>query len=484
MILINFLFLGLFTALLFPPYFIYPLGFIIFPLFYKQLEKLNIINSYFLYFLSGFFYGFGFLIIYLVWIKNPFYVNEATTSLTFLSYLLIIFLSLFFGIFFIFFKFLKDSYFQIFFIPFVLIILEITISKFWFGFPWISFALIISNFSIGSHLLYLFGSHLTGFIVIIIYLLPNIYFNYKKIIFKARKIIFPIFLLLIISLYFTKINLNNIKELKKIEVDLIQMNYSVSQNNQSSSNERYVEIINLIENSNADLILFGENNYPYLINNFNEIELGNFLKTDQTVIIGATRKENGKYFNSLLSIQKNKIDYFDKKILVPFGEFIPFRTYLGFMDIIAGSEDYSTGSKNRFIDIKNQYNFIPVICYEIIFSWDLLNKKNNFSDFIINITNDAWFGNLIGPYQHFYLTKIRASEFNKSLIRLSNNGISGIINNNGSVIISTQLNNRKIINSTFEFKNENNLVLFHKIFNFLIILLFLTFIYFSLIKKK
>ena len=82
------------------------------------------------------------------------------------------------------------------------------------------------------------------------------------------------------------------------------------------------------------------------------------------------------------------------------------------------------------------------------------------------------------------LAKATSAWMNKSLIRLSNNGISGIINNNGSVIISTQLNNRKIINSTFEFKNENNLVLFHKIFNFLIILLFLTFIYFSLIKKK
>ena len=81
-----------------------------------------------------------------------------------------------------------------------------------------------------------------------------------------------------------------------------------------------------------------------------------------------------------------------------------------------------------------------MICYEIVFYWKLLNKSNYKSDFIVNITNDFWFGKYSGPYQHFYLTKIRAAEFNKPIIRVSNNGISAVIDNNGKILNNTELN--------------------------------------------
>ena len=67
--------------------------------------------------------------------------------------------------------------------------------------------------------------------------------------------------------------------------------------------------------------------------------------------------------------------------------------------------------------------------------------SNNNGSFIVNITNDFWFGDYLGPYQHFYLTKIRAAEFNKPIIRVSNNGISAVIDNNGRVLNKTKLNN-------------------------------------------
>ena len=90
MILIKFLFLGFSTALLFPPFFIFPLGFFIFPYFYSQLLKLNQILSTSLYFFCGIFYGAGFLCILLIWIKNPFLINEATKNYAFFSSFLII----------------------------------------------------------------------------------------------------------------------------------------------------------------------------------------------------------------------------------------------------------------------------------------------------------------------------------------------------------------------------------------------------------
>ncbi len=240
----------------------------------------------------------------------------------------------------------------------------------------------------------------------------------------------------------------------------------------------------MIKNSKAELLVFSENNFPYIVNNLEDIEIGKILNENQTVIMGATRQDNNKFYNSLLVIKKNNINFFDKKILVPFGEFIPFRDYFEFIEPIAGTVDFSTGDQERLLNINDKNTFIPVICYEIIFFWKILNKINNLSDVIINITNDSWFGNLIGPYQHFYLTKMRASELNKLILRVSDNGISGIINNKGSIVNFSYLNTTNIISEKIELNKNSNLLVFHKIYNFILIFSFIGFVAFSFIKNK
>ena len=104
------------------------------------------------------------------------------------------------------------------------------------------------------------------------------------------------------------------------------------------------------------------------------------------------------------------------------------------------------------------------------------NKK---SDFIVNITNDFWFGDYLGPYQHFYLTKIRAAEFNKPIIRVSNNGISAVIDNNGRVLNNTELNNAEKLKHKFLLQGNDNFVYLHLIFKiyFFIIFILITFYY-------
>ena len=91
---------------------------------------------------------------------------------------------------------------------------------------------------------------------------------------------------------------------------------------------------------------------------------------------------------------------------------------------------------------------------------ETLNKFNNKSHFIVNITNDFWFGDYLGPYQHFYLTKIRAAEFNKPIIRVSNNGISAVIDNNGAILNITQLNKLKILNTNYHLKKITIILVF------------------------
>ncbi len=483
MIIIKYFLLGLFTALLFPPFFVLPLGFVIFPYFYNQILKLKLYNSIILFFFSGFLYALAFFSIFLIWVQNPFYVFEETKNYSFLSFLLIILISFIFGLFFILFKYINNSKYLYFFIPLIFVTFEIFISNFLYGFPWFSLALIISSNKIGSILLYLFGSHMTGLLLVIIFLIPQIIRD-KNILFKFNKKIALIFIIVCIILIYLNFREDS-TQIKKINIDLVQTNHSYLKNNYISNEEKYNEIVSIIKKSNADLIIFGENNFPYLATNLNRIDLGNYLKNNkQAIIIGATRKENNNYYNSMLLIQKNNIQYFDKKILVPFGEFVPMRRYIKFIEKISGTNDFSKGNQNRIIKINNEYSIIPVICYEIIFFWRLLTKQNNYGDIIVNITNDSWFGNLIGPYQHFYLTKMRASELNKTLLRVSTNGISGIVNNDGSVLYNTKLNQKKILSTNINIFNNNNLVFLHKIYKYILLLFFIIILYLSFFKNN
>ena len=178
------------------------------------------------------------------------------------------------------------------------------------------------------------------------------------------------------------------------------------------------------------------------------------------------------------------MEFFDKKYLVPFGEYLPMRKHLSFFEFISGDNDYTSGVGKRSINYKDNLNFIPIICYEIIFYWKLINKYNFNNDFIINITNDVWFGNFFGPYQHLYLSKLRAAEFNKYLFRVSNNGISAIINNNGKIEISTKLNKRVSINSKLKINRYINFYLSHQFLNKFYFILFFIIIFLSLMLKN
>ena len=177
-------------------------------------------------------------------------------------------------------------------------------------------------------------------------------------------------------------------------------------------------------------------------------------------------------------IEKDNIQFFDKKILVPFGEFLPFRKYLNFMESISGSIDFEAGNVERKLTTKDNFNILPIICYEIIFNKKFKNINKKKIDILINITNDSWFGNKIGPYQHFYLTRIKALVANKPLVRVSNNGISAIIDQNGYIIKSSVLN--KVSKLSFKLKMNKTIsfIYFHNLFSYyLVILFFVLFIF-------
>ncbi len=129
---------------------------------------------------------------------------------------------------------------------------------------------------------------------------------------------------------------------------------------------------------------------------------------------------------------------YDKAHLVPFGEYVPFRDILPIRKITAGNLDLSAGPGPRTIALAGLPPFAPLICYEIIFP-GVLDKEER-PDWILNVTNDAWYGQSSGPYQHFAIARTRAIEEGLPLVRAANNGISGVVDSAGRVRARIDLN--------------------------------------------
>jgi apolipoprotein N-acyltransferase len=195
--------------------------------------------------------------------------------------------------------------------------------------------------------------------------------------------------------------------------------------------------------------------------------------------INTVDKKTGEYFNSLIVVNNDFkiLHQYDKKKLVPFGEFLPFEKILnklGFKKITQGYVSFTKGKISKNISINN-LNILPLICYEIIFP-ELVQKSSEEINLIINISEDGWFGNSIGPHLHFAKAIFRAVENNSFLVRSANKGISAIINNNGEIV--KKLNTYESGNIEMgipvikpKYKNKNDLIFFTLLFTYLFIFL-------------
>tara|TARA_Y100001970_G_C14202125_1_gene841727 strand:- start:1246 stop:2136 length:891 start_codon:yes stop_codon:yes gene_type:complete len=187
-----------------------------------------------------------------------------------------------------------------------------------------------------------------------------------------------------------------------------------------------------------------------------------------TIIFGANTKVKEKFFNSFIIINHNfeKKYQYDKVKLVPFGEYLPFNKILeniGFKKITEGFGSYSAGTERTGHLYKDQ-KIIPLICYEIIFT-KLLQMDYSENSFVINISEDAWFGDSIGPHQHFAKSVFRAIESNSFILRSANKGISAVINNKGQVVKSLKSNESGNLEYALpvlkkKYKNRNDLIFF------------------------
>ena len=156
---------------------------------------------------------------------------------------------------------------------------------------------------------------------------------------------------------------------------------------------------------------------------------------DGYIIVGGPRHGNqGEIFTSTLVINDkgNLVASYDKSHLVPFGEYFPLRRWLPFVSkLTPGTQDYSAGSGIRTIDLSGLGKFSPLVCYEAIFPGRVVDSQN--PTWMLNQTNDAWYGHSSAPYQHLQIVRVRAIEQGIPLIRSANNGISAVIDPLGRI---------------------------------------------------
>jgi apolipoprotein N-acyltransferase len=155
------------------------------------------------------------------------------------------------------------------------------------------------------------------------------------------------------------------------------------------------------------------------------------------LITGGPRREGPplKVWNSAFAVDVhgNVVGHYDKSHLVPFGEYAPFREYLPIDKIAPGAVDYSAGPGRATLRLDGLPPFSPLICYEAIFPGEVVERSDR-PAWMLNLTNDAWYGVTAGPHQHLAITRIRAVEEGLPLVRAASTGISAVIDPYGREI--------------------------------------------------
>lgn len=175
--------------------------------------------------------------------------------------------------------------------------------------------------------------------------------------------------------------------------------------------------------------------------------IGQKMPPGATGLLGAVRVEQQgavyNFFNSLSVVDNkgNVLANYDKHHLVPFGEYIPFRNLLNLTPLalaVSGIGEFKRGPGPQTLHVKDLPGFSPLICYEAIFPHEVVDR-NDRPDFLVNVTNDGWYGRTAGPHQHLSLTRMRAVEEGLPLARAANTGISAVFDPVGRVLGSQKL---------------------------------------------
>ena len=446
-------------------------------------------------FIYGTSFGFGYYLSGIHWITHSLTFDESFKIFIPFGLIFIpLFLSLFFSLItLVIGPFLKLNFLSILIFSGGLAFSDYLRAKILTGFPW---NLWIYSFSWSPEIIQILdklGLFALNLIMLTIFMVPSVLFF--KISFR-QKFFYLSFAALIIFSFFIygnhSINKNNffLENINdKFNIKVISPNFKLEYGlNDKDIEERLNKLIKISGSSDDPKTLYIWPEGVFSGYSFNELmtlkkTLSKNFKNDHLILFGVNRfnaQKNG-YYNSLVIIN-NKMEIikeYKKQKLVPFGEFLPYQKILnnlGLKKITEGHGSFLKGENQKNL-IYDNLNILPLICYEIIFT-EFVQKSELNTNLIVNISEDGWFGDSIGPYQHFSKTIFRSIEQNSFLIRSANKGVSAIIDNKGNVIKklspyeagNIELEVPLIIN---EKKNKNDLIFFALLITYILIFLIL-----------
>ncbi len=491
--------IGSISVLSFAPFNYSFINFFLFPLLYlillnikkksksKYRKKPFLINC----FLSGYSFGFGFFLFGNYWISNSLTFDESFKVLIPFSLIFIpALLALFYGLATTLSGYLiNNTISSIFMFSSIFSLSDYLRGKMFTGFPWNLWAYSFHWFDELIQITNIIGIYAFNLLTIFIFVFPATIFLKKSSILKLSIPYFSlIFLIYIYGNYVLNISKEELaRNSKNSEVNfkIISPSFDITYGLSDEDVEKLLKkVIKFSEPKNNEETIFvwpeGVFSGYYFkdLQKFKGIIKKNF-SSNHKIIFGTNTfdEKQNKTFNSLIVIDKNfnKLYQYNKVRLVPFGEFLPAENILkkiGLKKITEGYGSFSKGSVSQNFLYKS-YNILPAICYELIFP-EIFQRSNQKTNIILNISEDGWFGDSIGPSQHFIKAKFRAIENNSFLIRSANKGYSAFINNKGQIIKMLDPNEPgnielriPVINNSY--KNRNDLIFFTLLITYLII---------------
>ena len=328
-------------------------------------------------------------------------------------------------------------------LPCLWVILEFLKESVWCGFSWANLGYSQYNNFYLIQIADLWGTKFISFLIVMFNFLIWEMVCYSreggKRISKAKNMAAKVSLVFIIFLstfLYSFYRLDQLDSADSLEIAVIQPNIAQDLKWDPSASSYIIDKLNILgkETPKNSLVIFPEAAWPFTVDEDSFEELGILMSDIQRdAIIGVVSREGDIFYNSaLLFNKKGEVqEFYHKIMLVPFGEYVPLRKYLGFISVINSIGDISRGDILHKFSYKNR-KFAMLICFEDIFPLHVLSMARE-SDFLINITNDAWFGGEPEASQHLSIMTLRAVENRISIVRSANTGISGWVSYRGKI---------------------------------------------------
>jgi apolipoprotein N-acyltransferase len=206
-------------------------------------------------------------------------------------------------------------------------------------------------------------------------------------------------------------------------------------------------------------LIWPESAFPFFLTREGDAmaQIADLLPSGTILITGAARyadptgDRRTRAYNSVYVIDHDGtvLSVYDKVHLVPFGEYLPFQSALeklGLMQLTKVQGGFLAGDRHRAYDLRGAPRFLPLICYEIVFPGAVVPGGER-PGWLLNVTNDAWFGISSGPYQHFQQARVRAIEEGLPLVRAANNGISAVVDPFGRIVRELPLGSEGVLDA-------------------------------------